>query len=69
MRTVDEALADPLPDGCEPYQVTGLIVIAEFLDGDGELLLGWQRTVVSWRALGMLEAYASECRAMLETPG
>lgn len=63
-----EVLADPLPEGVQPHQVTGLVVIAEYLDGEGDLRLGWVSTVPAWRALGMLEAESAECRALLENP-
>lgn len=61
--TAEEILANPLGRGVEPHQVTGIIVIVEYIDKtDGKLRLSWRTDVPTWRAYGMAGSVAEDAR-------
>lgn len=65
-RSVDEVLADPLPEGVEAHQVVEMVVVCEYIDIEsGATMLGFQRTAGHtgpWRHVGMLQTVSDQLR-------
>jgi hypothetical protein len=59
--TAEEILAEPLGKAVKAHQVTGVIIVVEYIDeSDGKLRLAWRTDVPTWRVLGMASSVVDD---------